>query len=307
METASRDIRYFIAVAQAGSLTAAAQTCCVTEATLSKSVARLEEAVGLVLFERSKNGMLLTPAGKAIHGDAMKIMLAHEDLAGRASNLRQGHAGLLRVGATKPIFDDVLVNCLFRMVDRFPDIQLNFTLDIGAELIALLQQGHLDIVFSPLYSVSGAEVDIVPIGSDELSIVARKHHPIFNLTPTPKDLLRYGWILPRQNARATMWLNERFISCGLAPPRPSIEIDYVGNSIHRLVETTDLLLLRVGARNYPGKDQLLFSVHLPEFEFERPAYAIVRAGSYWSPGRQFMLDTVLSHFSRSSCAPAAGP
>ena len=61
-----RDLEYVVAVAEEGHFGRAAERCAVSQPTLSVQVRKLEEALGLVLFERSNRRVLLTPSGQAV-------------------------------------------------------------------------------------------------------------------------------------------------------------------------------------------------------------------------------------------------
>jgi len=293
MDIATRDIRYFLAVAKTGSLTTAASECHVTEATLSKSIARLEQAVGLSLFDRSRKGMVLTQAGTLIHHHAVRIRHAHEDAMRHAGDMRSGTVGSLRVGVTRPIFDDVLSSAIPVLVRRHPGIELKVSLDIAPSLISMLQLGQLDMVFSPLIGVPHGELEVTRFGYDELAIVARAGHPAFRKRNLGMgELLQYGWIIPPQHTKATCWLNERFVAAGLTPPRPRIEIDYAGDAVLNLVATTDLLLLRAGRWAARTKGRNIRRVAIGELEFSRPVYVIVRRGCYWSLSMNALVEAL---------------
>lgn len=284
MELSTRDIRYVLAVARTGSLTLAAKECHVTEATLSKSISRVEDIVGFPVFARSKKGMLLTPAGTVIHQHFTKIRHAHEDTMSHAADVRSGAAGFLRIGITRPIFDDVLSFALARFAQEHPRVEVKVCLDIASSLIPMLQQGQLDMVFAPLAGVPHGELEIAQFGHDEVAIVARAEHPIFRKRSRGMaDLLQYGWVVPPSHTKAATWLNERFTAAGLTPPRPRIEIDYyAGDAVLNLLMETDLLLLRSGRWSSRARGNGIRRVTVAGLEFTRPVYVIVRRGCYWS-------------------------
>jgi len=294
MEITTRDIRYFLAIVHTGSLTRAADDCHVTEAALSKSISRLEGSLGLCLFERSRAGMVLTQAGIRIHQHAIQIQHTLEDTIRHAADMRSGIVGYIRVGVTRPIFDDVLSNALPSLIRKYPRVELTISLDIASSLISMLQQGILDIVFSPLTGVPHGELDVTRFGYDEFAIVARDTHPVFSTSDLQlADLLQYGWIMPPQHTKAAHWLNERFVVAGLNPPKPCIEIDYyAGDSILNLVESTDLLLLRSGRWASRNKGRSIQRIAMKELEFRRPVYVIVRRNCYWSKSMTALVESL---------------
>src|SRR4051812_7666276 len=82
-----RQLRYFVAVAQAGQLTEAARRLDVAQPTLSQAIARLESQLGVQLLERENRGVTLTPTGRAFLGKAQVVVSAADDAeaAARAS------------------------------------------------------------------------------------------------------------------------------------------------------------------------------------------------------------------------------
>ncbi|MCI1035877.1 LysR family transcriptional regulator [Pseudomonas putida] len=69
-----RTYRYFCAVAESGSVRVAAETCSVTQPAISRQIALLEATLAVTLFQRRPSGMMLTAAGSALYGDALKLL-----------------------------------------------------------------------------------------------------------------------------------------------------------------------------------------------------------------------------------------
>ena len=93
-----RHLRYFIAVAESGSVRAASEQLHVTQPAISRQIKDLEDAIGAALFERTPRGLNLTPAGAAYLSEARDI-LAHVDAANRlAHQVATGVQGHLRIG-----------------------------------------------------------------------------------------------------------------------------------------------------------------------------------------------------------------
>jgi DNA-binding transcriptional LysR family regulator len=98
MDVDTRLLRYFAAVAEEGNLTRAAERLFVSQPALTKQIRQLEGRLGLRLFTRSRSGMTLTPAGRALAG-RVPAVLAGFDLALREARSAAGRAAqVLRVG-----------------------------------------------------------------------------------------------------------------------------------------------------------------------------------------------------------------
>src|SRR5829696_7011729 len=102
------DLRYLIAVAQSGSTLAAARTLRVSQTTVARRIAALEEAIGTALFERRAAGYALTPAGSALLDQAQSVEQAATGFAEAAAALARETSGTVRL-TTEEIFANTLL------------------------------------------------------------------------------------------------------------------------------------------------------------------------------------------------------
>jgi DNA-binding transcriptional LysR family regulator len=97
-----RNLEYFLAVVEHGSLRAAAQQLGVTQPALTKAVRRLEDSFGVLLFERRARGVALTTYGSALVRHARDLRSSVRAAWDELGALRTGSAGLVRVGRAPP-------------------------------------------------------------------------------------------------------------------------------------------------------------------------------------------------------------
>src|SRR5262245_13289680 len=172
------DVRYFVALARHGTLSAAARALRVNHATVARRVGSLEALLGKTLFERRADGYLLTAQGKAVL-DSARVMdeaalsVLHRQDAGTELN------GLVRVTAARPLVERFLVDRLGAFYRRYPSIDV--------ELLAELR----------VMSLARREADIaLRFGSPKDSeLVARRIGAIaygFYGTPAYRDRLKSG-------------------------------------------------------------------------------------------------------------------
>ncbi len=94
-----KQLRYFTAAAESGSVSGAAERCAVSQPSVSAAVAHLEDVLGVQLFVRQHaRGLALTPAGRRLHAAAQALLLQAGELAEEASGLGEGLSGDLDVG-----------------------------------------------------------------------------------------------------------------------------------------------------------------------------------------------------------------
>src|SRR6266702_2959929 len=96
-------LRYFVAVAQMGSFSRAAERCCVSQPSLSQQIQKLEINLGQRLFDRLGRRVVLTEPGRVLLDRALAILAAVEDVERRLKDDGNGQAGHLSVGAIPTI------------------------------------------------------------------------------------------------------------------------------------------------------------------------------------------------------------
>ncbi len=117
-------VRAFLAVADAGSLTAAAAQSSASQPTLSRQVAELERRLGTPLFERLARGLRLTPAGEALLAPARQMQGAAEALGLAARHHTSQLAGTVRITAADMTSAYILPPILADLRRRHPEIEI---------------------------------------------------------------------------------------------------------------------------------------------------------------------------------------
>ena len=131
------DLRYFLAVADEGSTLAAGRALRVSQTTVARRIAALEEALGLTLFEKRQAGYALTPAGEALVERAKQVEAATAGFAESSAALARDTSGMVRI-TTQEIFANTLLAPILRELHEFhPDIVIEIDtqqelLDLGA-------------------------------------------------------------------------------------------------------------------------------------------------------------------------------
>jgi LysR family hydrogen peroxide-inducible transcriptional activator len=139
-------LRYFVAVAETGSFTRAAEREGVTQPTLSEQIMRLEDrhkGLGKRLFDRLGRKVVLTDAGHELVGRAQAILAAVDEARRAVMNSAEG--GQLRVGAIPTIAPFLLPGTVARVRQSHPAVQLQLKEDLTERLLADLLAGDLDV------------------------------------------------------------------------------------------------------------------------------------------------------------------
>lgn len=169
------ELRYVVALAQERHFGRAAQKCFVTQPTLSLALAKLEDELGVKLFERNKNEVLVTARGQQIVEQARRVL----DEVGKIQNLARGSqdqlSGALRLGVIPtigPYLLPDLVPCLRR---RAPGMPLVIEENLTGNLAPMLREGELDVVIIALpFSIPGVKTQVVY--EEPFSVVVPEGH-----------------------------------------------------------------------------------------------------------------------------------
>lgn len=143
MET--RNLKYFLAVVDAGSVTRAADVLDIAQPALSQALSRMERDLGVKLFERTRRGAQLTPAGEAIVED-IRLSVARIDAAShRAREIGAQRGGRLTIGFASAALFSLLPRAIAALREEVPNVELMLREMSNAEQASALEKGTIDI------------------------------------------------------------------------------------------------------------------------------------------------------------------
>jgi LysR family transcriptional regulator, hydrogen peroxide-inducible genes activator len=139
-----RQLQYIVAVADTLGFHRAAERCGVSQPTLSSQVQKLEDVLGVRLFERDRRRVLVTTAGHPIIAHARTVLVGLEDLLRAARETTEPLAGTLRLGVIPTIAPYLLPWITPAIAKRWPKLRLSLVEQKTDELLADLRAGELD-------------------------------------------------------------------------------------------------------------------------------------------------------------------
>jgi DNA-binding transcriptional LysR family regulator len=143
-----RHLRYFVAVAQEGHVTRAAERLGMQQPPLSQQIKALEREVGVQLFRRKARGVDLTEAGRTLLTDVLSVLARVDEAVEAARRTAAGKQGRLRIGLPP---SGPFLPFVPRMIRHFRETHPLVSVDVEeclrAELIGRLQAGSLDVAF----------------------------------------------------------------------------------------------------------------------------------------------------------------
>lgn len=171
-----KQLHYLVALSEQLNFTRAAESCFVTQSTLSAGLKELEATLGAQLVERDRQTVLMTPVGQEISRRARDLLAAAQDLTDFAAGAQEPMTGSLRLGIIPTIAPFILPQSLKQLRERYPALRLALREDLTANLITRLEEGLLDFALIAL-PYETANLLVEPLFDDPLWLVGRTGDP----------------------------------------------------------------------------------------------------------------------------------
>ena len=187
----------FLAVAESGSFSTAAERLFLTQPAVSKRIAQLEQQLGTRLFDRVGRRIRLTEAGEALLPRARQVLLDLEDMRRAISNLTGTVSGTLRIGTSHHIGLHRLPPVLRRFSREYPDVKLDIHFIDSEEAWEAVLHGDLEMGVVTLPPQPDPRLHSQAVWQDPLVFMAAPEHPLARLDRvTLETLTGYSAILP---------------------------------------------------------------------------------------------------------------
>ena len=186
-----RILEYLITVAELGHFTKAAKKCYVSQPTLSTQLKKLEDQLGVVIFERDNKNVMLTQAGIKIVNQAKQVLLEAKELTMIAKNSANPLSGKFKLGIIPTIGPYIIPDVLKLVKKELSNIKLIIVEDVVENLVQDLRSGELDavVVSSPTRCIKG--IDFKTIKDEALYVAVNEDHALAQKKKiTPSELLK---------------------------------------------------------------------------------------------------------------------
>src|SRR2546421_1181473 len=174
-----RQMRYFVAVAEALSFTRGAEKLHLAQPSLTRQIKDLEEEIGVRLLDRTKRQVKLTPEGQSFLADAKHVLELSEEIVVSVRHFSRHELTPLNIGYVANLFYDLLPVTLASFQRSFPTVPINlFDMTCGDQFRAL-QDGNIDLGFVGLHEpVEERGLQFRPIASYETVAAVAKNNPL---------------------------------------------------------------------------------------------------------------------------------
>ena len=244
-----RHLRYFIAVAEAGSLTEAAERRLYTsQPSLSRQIRDLESQVGVELLSRSVRGVELTAAGKAFL-DQARLALMHVDAAVEtARRAAQPARKTFAIGFQTGHEMNWLAPAMHVLHDELKDIQVTVSSDYSPDLAEALARGRLDLAFlrvEPGYDLEYHVVDREPL----IVLMPSDHRLTTRAAVSPQDLVGQIFIGGANKAAVLRAVTEDYLRRSGLDVKLDHGVDNMAMAMSLVASTRGLALMPAYAKN----------------------------------------------------------
>jgi DNA-binding transcriptional LysR family regulator len=247
-----RQLTYFLTAAQTQNFRKAAEICLVAQPALSRQIAALETEVGVQLFRRVKQRVVLTVEGQEF---ATYVRAALDQLQqGQQAMARSqdGEHGTIYIGSIEPLTTAFLPNIFPIFHEHYPHIQLKVRVGRTDDLLKLIEQGELDLglIFNP--SIRPEILVVKELFHQPLQAMVSIDHPLAQRQPrmvTLKQLLNEPLFLLGETSRLRRAVERAFASQGLNI-QPIVEIDSVAG-LKEMVRQGKGITFMLSALLYP--------------------------------------------------------
>lgn len=236
-----RLLRHFSAVATEGSLGRAAESLSCTQPALSRAIQRLEDQLGVTLFERRTTGMVLTPFGHTLLPYANLLETESRHALDEIAALQGLHRGRVRIGAVASAAVSLVPAAIERLLAQWPGIQVTIVEDVVERLSAALVSNEIDLVIASNMPDNDETERVFRSRKGDISMItARPEHPLLGLKDISlQTLLRWQWIMPGPGTGPRRYFDSIFREQGLSP---TISVETRSLEVMKsLIAGTDLL------------------------------------------------------------------
>lgn len=214
-----------IAVREAENFTLAAERLGLSQPSVHRAIALLEQDAARPLFERTAHGLIPTRPCRLLAQAARLAMAELEQATADLAELDGGEGGRIVIGALPLSRSAILPRALSRFRALRPCLPVTVIDGVYGELLAALRRGDLDLIVGALRDPAPiGDVVQEPLFDDHLAFLAGRDHPLSGRADIAlADLAQEPWVVPRAGTPARAQFDGIFAAAELAPPASILE------------------------------------------------------------------------------------
>lgn len=229
------DLDIFAAVVEHSSLNRASRQLNLSQPALSRKISKLEERLGVTLFNRFGKRLELTEVGRLTYTYALEQRLQRSKFLEALSKFKEGEPQLVTLGASLTTLQTTLPPLVNAYMEKYPAAELKLITGRTHEIVSSVSEGRSDVGIVAS-SIQEPGLRCIPLFEDQLRLVVSEHHPLtLSAKLTMDDLSRLPMILFSKGTWYRRMTDELFQRCGVDPD-VRMEIDSF-EAIVRLLPT----------------------------------------------------------------------
>lgn len=293
-------IRDIVAIAEFGSLGAAARHLHLAQPALSRSVRELERQFGTPFFERHARGMVPTPIGAIFIERARSILRDIQRTGDEISQMLGETHGEVVIGLSFVAHIQLLPKALEPFRKRYPNVRLQIIDANYPSLEGRLKEGSVDFYVGPTPGMkTPPELHLEKLYDNTLIILGRKNHPL-SKARSISDLADAEWTTTETAFPLGREIENLFTQHKLPKPRLALRSQSIF-TLMVLVSNTDLIaLMPVQFAKFPVTEAWMCVIPVKETMPAPPMVMIRRASRPLTPAAQYLLDLLMRQIPRKS-------
>ncbi|ELC7928070.1 LysR family transcriptional regulator [Listeria monocytogenes] len=191
-----RQLKYFMEVARVEHMTKASENLHVAQSAVSRQITKLEEELGVHLFDRVGRNMQLTSVGQDFLKQAAIALNELQKAEALVAEYTDPAKGTVRVGLPNSLSTKVLPSVISTFREKYPQITYQFMEGTNEELTEMLLSGVLDMTFLSPVPESSEQIEAIRFFDEKLKLIVPKTHPLAeNFTVSLKELASEKFVL----------------------------------------------------------------------------------------------------------------
>lgn len=288
-----KQLRGFVAVAEAGSIGMAAKAVNITQPALSRIIRNMETRHGVRLFERTSTGVVLSQAGEAFLPHARMLLFELDGAADELRAFRGLSKGVVRIGAVAAVVETVLAPAIAKLHEVAPHLQIKVLKSHDNILFSALVGNEIDLVISAdTHDSDQVQTVAECLFEDSYKVFCGRDHPLLGKQLGLMDILPGEWVLPPAQSTPRVVFDDCIRRLGM--PRPNIVVETVSPTVMiSCVRQSNLLgWLPNPTMHSAISAGFLNTLDIPELEVVRRFYLFRRAKGILAPAARAMVDVL---------------
>lgn len=190
--------RIFYVVAINQNITKASEKLNISQPAVTKHIKNLEDSLGVILFNRTRKGVVLTPIGQKIFFEIKNALTILDNVENEIRHYKDNNCGTIRIGISTTLVR-LLMDYINTFYKKYPNVKIEINTDTTKDNIRLLQNGLLDLIICKLPDNLENDLNFTKIGDSSYEFVANKE--TYNNIKQPirlGDLMKHQILLQKE-------------------------------------------------------------------------------------------------------------